>query len=202
MDVSEIFLTFRNKPKKIVIARGKGEKTVGTVVLSELLPFKKVMKLQLQKRGFNVTGMSFRNLVITYYNEFVSNKVDKSSSYIPVNFYEFLSNPVFRMNKIDNYCSLEEKTKINLYVSNIRDVVDNTVDFFKRSLLKKQVAIESGFKPKQVLNPEELVQAAATEKVLKELENKALQNHYVKNSELNEILFIGIVVLILYLIFQ
>ena len=79
------------------VNRSDSEKTFGGSVTSELLPFRSTMNYQLSKRGYNTRNLSFKELIPLYFNEFVSNKENKNSSYQPINCYEFRNNTSFKI---------------------------------------------------------------------------------------------------------
>jgi hypothetical protein len=194
-------ITYRkvpDKPVKVVIARGKGEHTIGAVIVSRLLPFRKAMKMELQRRGFNTSGMNFRNVIALYYNEVISQKYDKSSPYVPIDAKDFVNSFVFKVSPKDDYnadlSDIHNVTDIN----RVDSVIDNIIDVFRASKLKKQFAHLQGTDPKQVLTSEELLQANAAEKVQRVLENKEMNVKPVSTGQIKNILFISLIGLLLY----
>ena len=187
----------RQVKKRVVIARGTGEHTIGAVITSQLLPFRSVMIKQLNRRGFNTRTLDFKTLIPLYYNEFVSNNENKSSKFIPINAYEFRINPAFRIHPSDNFNG--ELSSIHAdYFGQVSDITDTIINLFRISKLKKRSALLSGINPKQVLTDEELVQAKAAEIVEKKLEDKMLNNTPVRYAELKKIFYIGLSIWLLW----
>ena len=67
-------ITVTSRPKTIlkvkkIIAHGKGEHTVGAVIASQLLPFRKTMRQQLRSNGYDVQRVNLKTLIPLYYNE-------------------------------------------------------------------------------------------------------------------------------------
>lgn len=196
-----ITVTSRVKPKtkkKVVIARGKGEKTVGAVIASQLLPFRNVMELQLNKRGFNTSRMDFKNVIPLYYNEFVSNKENTESPFVPINSYEFCNHVAYRIKPNDNINGDLKDFRNMAQFSNFNGVVDNIVSIFKYAKLKKRAAQIEGVSPKEVMTTEEIVQANAAEKIERDLENKALNGKALRVGQFKNVLIIGLIIFILY----
>jgi hypothetical protein len=186
------------KKKKIVIAQGTGEHTIGAVITSQLSPFKSSMKRQLNRRGFNTAFMNDRNLIALYYNEFVSNKYNNTSPLIPINAYEFCNNPAFKIKPSDNLNGDLSDHRNRDYFLQVGGVVDNVVNLFKFAKLKKRNAVLNGINPKEVLTDEELVQANAATKVEKDLENKLMNNKTFTYGNFKNVLIVCLVVALLY----
>ena len=53
------------------------KKSVGMVLLGPLLPFKAAMIAALKKKGAYSKGMSFKNVITKFFNEYVSKKNNK-----------------------------------------------------------------------------------------------------------------------------
>lgn len=187
-----------NTRKKVIVARGTGEHTVGAVITSQLLPFKDVMQYQLTKRGFNTSRMKFKDMIPLYYNEFVSNKNNTESPFVPINSYEFSNNPAFKISPSDSLNGdLKDFRNIG-YFDNLNGIVDNIVSIFRTAKMKKRYAQLEGMNPKTVMTDEELVQAKAAEGIEKKLENKALNGKALRIGTFKNILIFALVVFILY----
>ena len=75
------------------------EKSVGAEITSELLPFKKTMIKQLNRRGYNTLGTPFKYIIPLYYNEILAEQND----FEPINSFKFTNNPAFKLKNSDNY---------------------------------------------------------------------------------------------------
>jgi hypothetical protein len=81
-------------PKKVV---GGMKEIAGDVLLAPLLPFKGAMKKELKHKGIDPSGLSFKEIVLNFYNQVISKKNNKNSSYEEVNANEFINNASFSM---------------------------------------------------------------------------------------------------------
>jgi len=183
-DGSVTTTTKLKKPKKVkrVIARGKGEHTVGAVITSQLLPFNKVMRKQLNNRGYDTRRVDFKNLIPLYYNEFVSNKENKNSPLVPINSYEFRNNPSFKIKPSDDLNG--DLISIHAdHFSGVNDIVDSIINVFKSSKDKFNSAQDIGENPNQILTDEEITQAKAAKKVERLLEDKMMGEITLKTSD-------------------
>ena len=100
--VEEERLIHRQKPVKVK-AKVRGEHSIGNVLTSPLIPFRRSMIVQLNRRGFNTSSLDWKTLVSLYYNEFVSNKENTKNPYVPISSYEFKNNPAFRLRPSDSF---------------------------------------------------------------------------------------------------
>ena len=156
------------------------EKSVGTEITSELLPFKKTMIKQLNRRGYNTLGTPFKYIIPLYYNEILAETKD----FGPINSFEFTNNPAFKLKDSDNYNgSLTTPESINHFVA-LGQVVDDIINVFRTSKIKKENAIYNGDNPKQVLTDDELLEANTAQKIEKDLERKFMDSVSVKSGEL------------------
>jgi hypothetical protein len=174
------------------------EKSIGSLIISDLLPFKQIMKKQLKRRGFYVDGMDFKTLVSLYYNEFASNQYNKQNNLIPINQFDFINNVAFKIKPSDKINGNINHRNINNFES-INDVVNGIIGIFKRS---KEKMISSGSNFDTELTDEEIQQAKAANKIEKNLENKIIDNQSIKIKDVKSILFIGLVLYVLYTIFK
>jgi hypothetical protein len=190
------------KQKKRIIARGKGEHTIGAVMTSQLVPFRKAMETGLKKRGYNTSNLNFKTVIGLYYNEFASNLYNKSNHFAPVNIFEFTSNPAFRVHPHDNINGELDDIHNTIQFDQVNGIIDNIIDLFRYAKLKKRLAISQGINPKEVLTDEEILQAKAADSVERKLEAKSLGNQSVTNQQLKNILLIGLVMLLIWKIFE
>ena len=184
------------------VNRSDSEKTFGGSVTSELLPFRSTMNYQLSKRGYNTRNLSFKELIPLYFNEFVSNKENKNSSYQPINCYEFRNNTSFKIRPSDSFNGDINTFRNKNHFSQVNDVVDGIIRHFKTSQLKKRYAFENGLNPKHIMSDEELIQAQATDRITSHLENQILFDRPLKQGEIVNILFWGFLILAFYYILE
>lgn len=179
-----------HKKKKVVVARGKGEHTVGNVIASQLYPFRNHMQQALQRKGFNTHGVPFKEVIPLYYNEFCSNKENAANSLVPINTYEFRNNPAWRIHPSDNLNGDINDFRNHDYLMQVSGAVDNIVAALRNAKMKKREAILNGVNPKEVLSDEELAQANAADKVERQLENKIMDSQPVKWGNIRNLLFV------------
>ena len=171
--------------------------TVGDEMVSQLLPFRGVMKRQLKRRGYNTTYLPFKDIVSLYFNEFASNQYNSESSFLPVNTFEFRKNPLFRINPSDNLNGDISHHNMNFF-NQVGGVVDSIVNVFRTAKMKKRYALLQGMPVTEIMTDEEITQANAATKVEKSLEAKMNNNKGVTVGFLKKILIIGLVVYLLY----
>ena len=177
------------------------EPSLGTQMTLELLPFGNVMAYQLKRKGFNVKNLSHRDLVALYYNEFVSNKENQNNSYKPISSYEFRNNAAFKIRKSDSYNGDLESAVNQTHFSAVSNIVDRVVKHFKVSQLKKRYAFENGQDPRESLTDDELIQAAATDRVMSHLEGSVLNDKPVNQGQLiNLIFWIALIIALWYIL--
>jgi hypothetical protein len=199
LDIDELPVTVVRRKKK---NRSHLELTYGGQVTSELFPFKGVMSYQLEKRGYNVKNLPFKNLIPLYYNEFVSNRNNTFSSFQPVNCYEFSNNTSFKIKPSDSFNGDIDNFRNKNHFSEVNDVVDGIVRHFRTSQLKKRYAFESGLNPKHSLTTDELIQANATDRILSHLESQILFDKPIKQGQIINMLFWGFLLLAFYYILE
>jgi len=189
----------KKKKRKVVIARGTGEHTIGNVLVSQLAPFKKAMIAGLQRHGYNTIGLPFSEVISLYYNEYVSNKENTSNPFLPINRYEFRNNPAWKIKPSDNINGDEEATRNKQYFTDIDTVVNGIITMFSEAKKVYNNALMQGTNPKEVMNADEIYQAKAASKVERELENKLTDSHPVSWSNLKNIF---LWVLIFYIVYS
>jgi hypothetical protein len=196
---------FRLKPRtkrKVVVARGSnnltGSHSVGAVVTSQLIPFRKYMIRQLNSRGFNTSKMNWKNIVILYHNEFVSNLHNKQSPFVPVDAYEFCNNFAFKIKETDNLVGDLRDFRNAEGCGQIGNIVDNIINTYKYAKGKYIRAESAGQNPKDVLSDVEYFQAKSAIAVEKKLRNSLEDNSNVKVGQVKKILIVAVVIFILY----
>jgi hypothetical protein len=185
----------KSKPDRKNIVRGTGEKTIGAVMTGQLQPFKRVMKRQLNKRGINANSLPFKTIIPLYYNEFVRSE---QNNYNTVDLAKFKNNPVFRIKYSDKLNGSLTTDHFD-YVGEIKESINEVVQFFANALARKNAIIANGENPKEVLNEEELTQAKAAQQVLNNLESLAAGSKPITFKTLKNIF---LTVIIGYLIYQ
>jgi hypothetical protein len=174
------------------------KRSMGEIITDQLRPFSFVMRKQLARKGYNVKGVPFRNVVPLYYNELVSNKNIEKNSYDPINAYDFANHTAFYIKPRDTVNGDLKDMRVLGYFDELQKVVDNTIDTFRVSRAKYNVSHFEGLDPYNVMTPDEVTQAKAAIKVQKDLEYKAIMNEPIRMATLKNILKVVIVVLILY----
>jgi hypothetical protein len=175
---------------------------IGNDLIAKLIPFRNVMRYQLQKRGYSVKYLSFKDLVSLYYNEFVSVNGNSESYLQPVNCYEFRNNVLFKLKRNDNINGNFDLHRNLKHFDSIGGVVDNIIQIFKTAKLKKRYAILQGMNPKEQLTDEELIQANAAERIEKDLENKALESKTIKFGDVKNLIIWSVIILIFWQLFK
>jgi hypothetical protein len=170
-------------PKKIGTAV---KKTVGAALLAPLLPFKGAMVKELQHKGVNTSKMSFKEIVVNFYNTIVSKKADKFSSFEEVNVSEFINDEAFStpLNESDSIAGIG--TAIEVIVSAI-------INIFKNAKVKREAAKASGMSEKEYkasTKDEDVRLGEAADEVTKKLEVKELEDSPAKKVDIKKILII------------
>jgi hypothetical protein len=203
-----VTIQYKIKPKrirKVVVARGSnnitGGHSVGAVITSQLIPFRKSMLRQLAQRGFNTSHMDWNNIVALYYNEFVSNQYNKKSPFVPINSYEFCNNLAFKISSKDRLEGDLRDFRNAEGLGQVGNIVDNIINTYKFAKAKRLRAIQDGIKPEQVLSDIELRQALAADRVEKELTAKMRDNYSVKQGSIKKVLLWGIGIYLFYYLF-
>ena len=192
----------RHKPVRLTVqrkpAKSKINHTIGQEITAQLLPLKSSMRSQLAKRGFNVSHLETRSLIPLYYNEFISNKYNKESPFVPLNTYEFVNHMAFKVRPSDNLEGDVLDFKNLEQFNHLSSVVDNIVETFKLSAAKKRFAKLNGVNPRNVLTVEELDQANAVERVKKELKEKSSFESPVTQAQIMSLLKWGAIIFLIY----
>jgi hypothetical protein len=89
------------------------------------------MRTALLKRGYNVNGVPFKEIIPLYYNEFVSSRENVKSPFVPISSFEFRNNPVWRIDLSDNLNGSFLDHRNSSFVTAINDIVENIIYTFK-----------------------------------------------------------------------
>jgi hypothetical protein len=185
-------------PKKVV---GGMKEIAGDVLLAPLLPFKGAMKKELKHKGIDPSGLSFKEIVLNFYNQVISKKNNKNSSYEEVNANEFINNASFSM----SFEEVEQDNQAGVAVTAISTIVQAVINLFKQAKERRKAAKEAGLSEaeyKKQSTEEEVRLGEEGEKVQKELEEKAILDGNVKKLDVKKVItyavIIGVVVLAFY----
>ena len=182
-----------------VISRGiraakKG--TVGGDILATIKPLEPAMKSELKRKGVNTSGMPLDETTIKFYNEFVSKKGNKLSSYEPIEESEFINNVAFvtPSEELDN-----DTDNIVITSAMITTAVGGIIGFFKRARERRQAAKDSGMtksEAKQSMPGIELRIGKATEDIESDLIDKAVDNESVKSGQVKRYVMYAVIFLV------
>ena len=186
------------KPAKKAKRKERRKAIVGTVLLAPLLPFKKPMKKQLEKKGVKTDKMKFRAIVAAFYNEFVSQKGNKKSSYEPIDEVEFYNDVNFYLpvNEVDG----TDTDNLALTTATISTIVAGVISLFKKAKEKRQSAKKSGLTladAKQVMTETDLELGKDAEDVEKKLEVKAREGKPVDKGQMKKYITYGVILLVI-----
>jgi LPXTG-motif cell wall-anchored protein len=107
--------------------------TTGATILNQLTPLKSVMVKALQRKGVAAEKMTMENLTEAFYNEFVSKKGDKTSSYEPYESGTLTNNYLFTQ-KSSDYDSQSDHIAAEV----IQTGVTAVLGFIKKARAKKK----------------------------------------------------------------
>ena len=193
--------------KKKVKRVARRKKIVGAVVGNTLLlplrPFKKAMEKALQKKGVNTSKMKWRDVVAKFYNEFVSKKGNKISSYEPIDEIEFSNDANFFLRESDVDYNIDTADNFALSTATIGAVVAGIINLFKKAKEKRQAAKDSGIskaEAKQVITETDLEFGAAAAKVERQLTEKAKESQPVTTGKSKKWLVYGAILAVLGLV--
>jgi hypothetical protein len=176
----------RKAKRKAVFKKIVG-KVVGGTLLLPLQPFKPAMKKDLESKGYSTKGLSFPTIIEKFFNENISKKKQKASSFEEI--------PEGYLN--DNYLMRtplgQENETDSLAADAIVLIVQETIKFFKNKKDKKAAAKNAGENPADTMTNSELEAAAAAEKVTKDLEKKATDEKSVTTGKMNNVMKIALV---------
>lgn len=168
-----------NKREKIVLAEGKGTKTIGEILLARVRPFNFVIKTLLIRRGYNVSGLNFQSKVIIFYNEYAAGEVGRTK----IDFSEFINNVSFKLKPDDELTEDINETRNRVEFLKVTDVADTIVKCFKTANFRYESLKIQGLEPKHFMTDEQLLMAKATFIVMNRLSKKLQSDHFLKKSE-------------------
>lgn len=184
----------QEKRKAAVKKTGKGiKKAAGAVMLAPLLPFKGAMKKELKHKGIDPSGLTFKEIVINFYNECISKKGNKNSSYEEVNATDFINNATFSM----SFEEIENDNQAGVAATAIGTIVTAIINLFKQAKERRKAAKDAGISEaeyKKQTTEEEARLGEAAEKVEKELEIKAVEDVEVKKVDIKKYLIYAVVI--------
>lgn len=180
----------RKLKRKATVKRVIG-KVAGATILLPLQPFKPAIKKDLDSKGYATKGMSFPYLIEAFFNENISKKKDKTSSFEPLE----------RGYIADSYLMQLPSEHFNendsLAADALKIIVQETVKFFKGRKDKKAAAKAEGNDPKRVMSESDLRLANEAEKVQKDLEDKAAAEKAVSTGSMKNIIKYGLIVAVI-----
>lgn len=190
---------FARKATKGMVKSGI-KRTLGTVAVAPLLPFKPVIKKILSKRGIAIKNMKFPQLVEKFYNVVIAKSKDNPHSSLeecPVGL--FYDNYTFTTPIPKGTTELPDHVVGDI----VGSIVQAVINHFKKRKKEKQALENQNIDPLTQMTSEDIEMANATDKVLKDLEQKELEDKNVKAGQLKKILFIvlgvGLVVIVGYM---
>lgn len=175
--------------KKEVLASGicdKRRHTIGDVLIAKVLPFRFAMITLLNRRGYRTDSLSFKFLVVKFYNEFVTKN--------PINESAFINNVVFKIRPDEKTSGDINEARNKTAFLQISEVADNVIDAFRRAKFKYQLHIEKGLNPEQLLADEELTMARAVFLIERDLLKRSHQDNYVSSGEMRKIIWWMIII--------
>jgi hypothetical protein len=202
MDLTDQKVPVRYKRVLKRKVREKTYKSIGDLMTSQLLPFRRSMVSHLERFGINAKRMRFSNVIPLYYNEFVSSKHNKSSPFVTINSYEFRNNAVFKISPHDHLIGDLSDFRNADGLGHVGSVVNNIVNTYKFAMNKRRLALQRGINPKEVLSDVEYKQALDAERVLRKLKEKDRDNHSVKQGTVKNVIVIGLIIFLLYYLFK
>lgn len=169
-----------SSPKKKVIARGKGKKTAGKLLLSRLQPFKGAMIEGLQKHGINTSKLPFKTIVALYYNEFCLTDPTKKA----INITDFINDVAFKITVNDDINGDLTEARNETSFTDIAEKVDHIIAVFKGAKEKYKYIKRQLLPVGQYLTDEEILQARACINIERDLLIKSANDSYVKATDL------------------
>jgi len=177
-------------PKKVV---GAIKEVAGDVLLAPLLPFKGAMKKELKHKGIDPSGLTFKEIVLNFYNQVISKKNNKNSSYEEVNASDFINNTTFSM----SFEEVDSDNQAGVAASMISTIVQAIINLFKKAKERRAEAKKAGMSEeeyKKQTSEEEVRLGEEGEKVQKELETKAALDGEVKKIDVKKFIIYGVVI--------
>lgn len=173
---------FARKQTKGMVKSGL-KRTAGAILVAPLLPFKGSMKRQLKDRGVSTSGMRFPAIVEKFYNEVVKkSEANKDSK------FEHCPEGAFKDNWVFSYEMDEWEVLPDSVVGDIvGSIVKAVIGHFKRKKAEKEAIKNAGLNPSSEMTQPDLDAANTTEKVVKDLEEKQLDDKNVKAGQMKKI---------------
>jgi hypothetical protein len=189
----EATIKVRPKPylrRKIIVARGTGDiATIGDLITARLKPLRFAIVTGLNRFGVNTSGVSFPVLIALYYNHFSGKQIDVS---------EFSNHVAFKISVKDETAGSLTDPKNRTQFMQVNDIVTEIIELFRKSKEKYLSAEKFGNKPEQVLKSEDLIRAKAVFIVEKKLRRELRADHFVKQSDIIQILKIALIAFVAY----
>lgn len=180
------------KTTKGIVKRGL-KKTAGAVLVAPLLPFRGSMKRQLKDKGVATAGVRFPAIVELFYNNVVKkSEANKDSK------YEACPEGTFKDNWVFSYeVSSGEQLSDNVVGDIVGSIVNAVIAHFKRKKKEKQAIEAAGLDPKTEMTKADIDAAITTDKVITDLEQKAIDDKNVKAGQIKKIImYVGIALLV------
>lgn len=165
-----------SKRQRVVVARGKGSKTIGDVLLARLKPLAFAIRTGLAKRGYNTAGMNFKSQVAVYYNEFSGRK--------PVDVSEFINHVAFKLKTTDNPNGDIEDARNKQSMMEVNEIVTSVMNVFSTAKHKHEALAMQGQNPRQFMTDEQLTQARAAMIVQEKLLREFRHDNFVTQGDL------------------
>lgn len=167
----------RTKPKnrikiKRVLAKGRGRKTIGAILIARLQPLRFAMITGLNRKGINTLGLDLKNIVIQYYNNFSGNK--------PILVSKFINNFAFKITPNDTLSTDIDSARNQTAMMDIETVVSEIIRTFREAEAKFDNMKYLGLQPNLMLSDENRTQAKAVKLVKKKLIREEKQDHFLK----------------------
>lgn len=176
---------------------GAIKKTVGAVAMAPLLPFKGIMKKELEKRGVNTSKMGMKEVVGNFYNFVISKKAYKGSHYEEININDWMNDESF-FTPYNDEESLDNQVGVA-----VATVVNAVIGFFKKARDKRNAAKAAGMSEQEFRNnvtEEEYNAGKEAEKVVQKLETKEIEDKPVKKLDIKKYAIYGVIALALGLV--
>lgn len=180
-----------------VAKKTRKKKSVGKAATAILDPLIPSMKVGLTAKGFNVSTMTTPMVIEKFYNEFVSKKADKASSYEPLEENSFSNSYLFT----SDYDTFDSDNIVGVAdVQMAVNVSKSIIDKFKGWNSKRKAAKKAKKDPKTVMTPVEVKMGEEAEKVLQKAKAEQQQAEPETKGNTKKYLMYGIAGLVVVLI--
>lgn len=170
----------KKRVQKVAPIKTSKKKSVGEEALKFTKPLVKAMKIGLADKGLNVSTMSNVQVIEKFYNEFVSKKGDKNSTYEPLQ-EGFLTDHYLMSTDYDTFDS--DSIVGTADVQMVANVGKAAIGKIKGFLAKRKAAKAAKKNPSQVMPKTEAKVSAETEKVMKQLEKEIKNEQPITKAE-------------------